>query len=97
LKRILIYSALAVILGLVLVLVPLVTLAEIGIQDNYGMPEALYMKLKEVEGARSNMPRFSESDVEVLGMCFVLALAAYVLSRRKMPEHEYRWTGQSPF
>ena len=97
LKQVLVYSVLAVVLGLALVLVPLVTLAEIGTQNRSGLPEALSLKFREVESSPSNEPKVSESDVEVLGLCFVLALVTYVLSRRKTSERKHRLIGRSPY
>lgn len=96
-KQVLVYSVLAVVLGLGLVLVPLVTLAEIGTHNRPGLPEALSLKFREVEGSSSDGPRVSESDVGILGLCFVLALVAYMLSRRKTSERKYRLIGRNPY
>jgi branched-subunit amino acid ABC-type transport system permease component len=90
-KKTLVQSALAVILGLTIVLAPVVLLVSSQPQSNVGFSEALSTKFKEVERSAS------EPDVEVFGICFVIALVGYVLIRRKTSDREFRRLGQSPY
>ncbi len=90
LKKILSYSILAVILGLALVLLPLITVAEIRPQNSYLLPESLSGRFKQVEGVYYDVPQSSSSDVQVFAVSFLMALVAYLLVRRKRP---YRDSG----
>jgi hypothetical protein len=102
-RKTLIYFAAAVVLGLAFMLVPLITLAETMTQDHPSFPESLGMlpdslrKLAEVESPPRDRPRSSTFDVEVLGVSFIVALIAYVLFKRRLPERKYRMIGQIPF
>lgn len=95
-KRALVYSALAIILGLTIVLAPLIALAQIKKQDSYRLPETLSKQFREVEGSPSDASK-STSEVESLGACFAIALVAYVFFRGKRPEREYRIIGKIPY
>jgi hypothetical protein len=83
--------------GLALILVPLYTVGEIRGGSSGRLPEAFSNNFKEVEGSPPNTPRFSESDVTVFAVSFVVALASYVLIRHKMPDHDYSPTARFPF
>jgi branched-subunit amino acid ABC-type transport system permease component len=90
-KKTLVHSALAVILGLTIVLAPLVLLVSSQPQSNVGFSEALSTKFKEVERSTS------EPDVEVFGLCFVIALVGYIFVRRKTSNRGFRRLGQGPY
>ena len=87
-KKALLYSALAVILGLALTLVPLYTLAEVR-TENRGllMPNALSDQLKSLGGSsyHANTLESSNTDVELFAVSFVVALVAYMVFKRKTP------------
>jgi hypothetical protein len=88
LKKILLYSGIAVVLGLLLTLVPLITLAEFRAENHYDTP--LYAKtlsegMKNLEGAYGlDKPAYSIADFEALGVCFAIALVVYLLFRRRI-------------
>jgi len=87
LKKILLYSGVAVVLGLLLTLVPLVTLAEFR-AENYGArsyAQSLSERMKSLEGAHGlDKPAYSTTNVQVFGVCFTIALVVYVLFRRRI-------------
>jgi hypothetical protein len=89
LRKALIYSVFAVFVGLLLVLVPLVTLAGIGSQDNYKPNELFSERLEQLDG-RTPDNRSSTSDVESLALSFIIVLAAFVFLRRRKPQFERR-------
>lgn len=93
LRKALIYSVFAVLLGLLLVLVPLVTLAEVGAQDHYKPNELFSERLEQLDG-RTPDNRSSTSDVESLALSFIIVLVAFVFLRRRKPQFERRmgWT-----
>jgi len=102
LRRTLLYSAVAVVIGLLLTLVPLITLAEIKAGYNhYAMPSSLSQRMETLEGARAHFdadtPRYSAYDLEILAFSFVIALVAYVLFKRRTPHHDHRWSGPFPY
>ncbi len=92
LRKALIYSVFAVLLGLLVVLVPLVTLAEIGAQDHHKPNELFSERLEQLDG-RTPDNRSSTSDVESLALSFIIVLAAFVFLRRRKPQFERRMAG----
>jgi len=88
LKKILLYSGVAVVLGLLLTLVPLITLAEFRAENHYDTPvyaQSLSERMKSLEGTYAlYKPAFSTTDVQVLGVCFAIASVVYVLFRRRI-------------
>jgi hypothetical protein len=93
LKKILLYSGVAIFLGLLLTLVPLITLGEFKAENHEEMSyaQSLPERMRGLEGAYGlDKPAFSATDVQVLGVCFAIALVVYVLSRRRIPVHDYR-------
>lgn len=96
-RRILAYSILGMIVGLAMVLVPLITLAETKHYEGYDMPQALYQRLREVEPQTSDLPHVSTSDLWLLAASFIIALAAYMFLRNRLPHREYRLTGHIPY
>jgi len=88
LKKILVYSLVAVLLGLSLTLVPLATIkAE---NDYYAMPQSIQERLKTLEGTHdSGAATYLASDLEILAISFVIALVVYLLFKRIIPHHDY--------
>ena len=88
LKKILLYSGVAVVLGLLLTLVPLITLAEFRAENHYDTPPyatVLSEGMKSLEGTHGlDKPAYSTTDVQVLGVCFAIASVVYVLFRRRI-------------
>jgi hypothetical protein len=89
----LIYAAVAVVLGLIFVAVPMITLAEIRLQYSREVRLPPAWGVVEVEGTAADMPEFSGSDAEIFGVSFVVALIAYLFVRSKLPEREHNWIG----
>jgi hypothetical protein len=87
-KKTLLYIAIAVILGLSLTIVPLITLAEIKTGDTYVMPQSLSGQLEKLEGSHANMTSSNATDVEVLGVSFVIALVVYVVFKPRRPHRD---------
>lgn len=86
-KKILVYSVLAVILGLTLTLVPpalLVTLAEN--KASYAMPHALSEGLEKLERSYATLdkPKYSVADLGIVAFCLIIALSAYMFLKSKM-------------
>ena len=94
-KKILVYSVVAVVLGLSLMLVPLITLAE-KTGNHYLMPHSLSEQLEKIEGASAD-PKYSMSDVKILGFSFLVASVMYLLFRRKTSHPDYGWSGRGPY
>ena len=94
LKKILLYSGVAVVLGLLLTLVPLITLAEFRTENHYDATlyaQSLPERMKRLEGTYGlDTPAYSTANLQVLGVCFAIALVVYVLFRRRIPLHDYR-------
>jgi branched-subunit amino acid ABC-type transport system permease component len=91
LRKTLLYTAVAVVLGLSMTLIPLVTLAELKPENHYAMPHSFSRALEGLEGAHVNVQTSSTEDVEVLAVSFAVAFAVYVLFKRRRPRQEYAW------
>lgn len=98
LKKILVYLAVAVVLGLFLMLVPLITIAEIRFENNYVMSRSLWEGFEKLEDNRFlGTSQYSDAGLEVLVISFVIALVVYVLFKRRLPHHEYRRLSLYPY
>ena len=94
-RRSMIYSIIGLVLGLSVIMVPILALAEIRRQDSPMASNSFSEKF--IEGPDSNAPTFSSSDIWFLSICFVVALVAYVLFRSRLPEREHRMVGHIPY
>jgi hypothetical protein len=100
LKKILVYSVVAVVLGLTLTLVPLFTLAEIRAKNDYatGQPLLLPERMETLEGTYGlDEPKYTFADIDVFAISFVIALVVYVLFKRKLPDRDYQRFRPHPF
>jgi branched-subunit amino acid ABC-type transport system permease component len=97
LRKALVYAALAVFLGLVLVLAPLITLIATGTEDHYQLPSLFSQRLKELDGSSSEGSKSSTPDVESLALSFVIAFIALMFFRRRRPSGERRSFGPLPY
>jgi len=98
LKKTLFYFGVAIILGLSLTLVPLITLAEFRTENSYDpllCERSLSEKMNSLmdaygsdkllmEAYGSDKPAYPIADFEVLGVCFVIALVVYLLFKRRI-------------
>ena len=98
LKKILLYVVIALVLGVTITLVPLVTRAEIG-NTQIWSTQSVSQALRDLDGSSSSVspPKFSASDLEILASCFVVALILYLWVRSKRPDREQRWIGYVPY
>ena len=97
-KKILLYSAVAVVLGLLLTLVPLITVARIRSDHYLAMPKSLPENLETLDGTYSfEGYRYSAADVNVFAISFVVALVVYMLFKRRKSHRDYRWVGPYPY
>ena len=94
-RKSLIYSIIGLILGLSVIMIPILALAEIRRQDSPMTSNSFSEKF--IEGPDSNAPTFSSSDIWFLSICFVVALVAYMLFRSRLPEREHRMVGHIPY
>jgi branched-subunit amino acid ABC-type transport system permease component len=83
-KKILLYSLVAVVLGLSLMLVPLITISEAKANSYLLTPEHLSRQLEKIEGTYS-----PNADVEIFAISFVIALVVYLLFKHILPQHDY--------
>jgi len=98
LKKILVYLAVAVVLGLFLTLVPLITIAEIRVENDKAMPQSFWEGLEKLEGTHFlDASQYSDADLEIFAISFVIALVVYVLFKRRTPHHEYRGLAPYPY
>jgi len=92
LKKAVVYLVIAIFLGIALIIVPLVTLAEINPTDNHSIQISVFHKMRELEGYSSLERKENTSDeVTVFAVSFVIACIGYMTLKRKRPHHEYRW------
>jgi hypothetical protein len=98
-KKILLHSAVAVIVGLSLTLIPLFTVAEIKAHNDYSGRSPFTNGLEALEGTYGlSSPQYSADDLKIFIISFVIALIAYVLVKHRMPSHRDReWVRLPPF
>jgi ABC-type uncharacterized transport system permease subunit len=87
-NKTLLYSLVAVVLGLVLMLVPLITLTEVNANGYSLMPDYFSRQLEKVEQTYN-----SDIDLRIFAVSFVIALIAYLWVKHKMPKRDYGWIG----
>ncbi len=89
LKKILVYSLAAVLLGLSLTLMPLATIkAENG--DNI-TPQSIEQRLEILEGTHdSGASTYSALNVEIFAISFVIGLVVYLSAKRKISGRDYK-------
>jgi hypothetical protein len=86
-NKTLLYLWAAAILGIMVTIVPLITLIGIGDrnQDEF-YTKSLGEGLKRLDGSSSsNTPRSDNSDLAVLAISLAIALAVYTVVRRRIP------------
>lgn len=93
-KKTLVYAAVAVTLGLMLTLIPLITVAELKPYYNGG---PRLEPLQKLEGTRASISAYSASDIEIITICFIMALAVYLWSKHRMPSGNRDWMRQPPY
>jgi hypothetical protein len=88
-KKILLYLAAAAILGILITIVPLITIAQIGIGENRESvfyPSSIGQGVRQLDGDYgSNTSNVNNSYVTVLAVSFIIALATFALVGHKAP------------
>lgn len=91
-KKTLLYLSTAVVLGILVTIVPLITVAQIGStgnRQNESYPSSLRKSLGQLEGQYDLKPSSVNSDLQFLTVSFVIALVAYILVKHKMPKRNH--------
>jgi len=89
LRKILISSVFAVVLGILLVLIPLIVLADIKAENHdeaMAYLDALPEQMKKFERTTNGLdtPAYLAADLQVLAVSFIIASVVYVLFKRRM-------------
>jgi hypothetical protein len=95
-KKTLLYLLAAAVLGILVTVVPLITVAQIGIESNkQNEPQArsLGQGLRQLEGGDGS----NSSDVAVLAISFFIALLAYALVGHRAPRRYNMRLGVPPY
>jgi hypothetical protein len=100
-KKILIYLSSAAILGILITIVPLITIAQIGTGENpqSGLfPSSIGQGLRQLDGDYgSNTSKGNNSYTTVLAVSFVIALGAFTLLGHKAPRRYNLRLGVPPY
>ena len=84
LDKTLLYLVAAITTGLLLVLIPLIGLAEMVTEDSYSIPQSLSRQLEKLEGFQMDKTGHSALSLEILFLGFAAALSVYFLSKRRI-------------
>jgi len=100
-KKTLLYILAAAVLGILVTVVPLITVARIVTENNKQnelQPKSLGQGLKQLEGGNgSNSSEVNSSDLAVLAISFFIALLAYTLVGHKAPRRYNMRLGVPPY
>jgi hypothetical protein len=88
LKKTLAYSVVAVVVGLLFMIVPLMIFAETKAANHYVMPESVFQGFGKLEGSRLGESKPMSADLEILVISFTIALVAYILFKRRVPQRD---------
>ena len=89
---------LAVVVGLLLVLVPLMVLVGLGTEDHREPTGLLPQSFAELDGSGSQRSKSDTDFLEGLSLSFAIAVVGFMLVRRRRPESERRpMVGQWPY
>jgi hypothetical protein len=91
-NRALLYFSLAVTLGLLTILVPLMVFAGLHGGDGVFKADSLLRGLRGLEGSYTVRTGASGSEVDVLLISLTVASIVYLLFRRRIPEQDRQWT-----
>jgi hypothetical protein len=97
LRRIWVYSLAGVVLGMLLVLLPLVTLVGTGTENHHTLPALFSNTLKGLEGSSSDRSKSEAPELEGLAVSFAIAVFAFMFLRRRRPQSERHMFGQLPY
>ena len=84
-RKIPLYFAIAVVMGLLVMLVPLVAFIELKVENNFLAAESFSRGVQGIEGSYgSGAAKLTVFDFQVPIISFVIAIAVYLLVRRKV-------------
>jgi hypothetical protein len=98
-KKTLLYLSAAAILGILITIVPIITIAQIGIGENKTSaftPSMLGQGVRQLDGGGSNT-KANNSYVTVLAISFIVALAAFGLVGHHAPRRYNLRLGVPPY
>jgi hypothetical protein len=91
------FALAAILLGLVVMLVPFFVIAKVGLKTQ--QPKPLFGEGKTATPFDSYLNQkkaFSDSDIRILAVSFIVALACYAGFKRSNTRREYRIVGPMP-
>jgi len=91
-SRALLYFFLAIALGLLTILVPLMAFAGLHGGDGVFKADSLLRGLRGLEGSYTVRTGASGSEVDVFLISLMVASIVYLLFRRRIPEQDRQWT-----
>lgn len=91
-SRALLYFFLAIALGLLTILVPLMAFAGLHGGDGVFKADSLLRGLRGLEGSYAVRTGASGSEVDVFLISLMVASIVYLLFRRRIPEQDRQWT-----
>ncbi len=97
-KRLLIYLASAIVLGVMAMVVPLLTFAEFRHEEFTTTFPWIRANFRGLEGYDSlTAPNSDVPGFTVVTVSFVIAMIVYLLVRRKIPRHDFPWVRIPPY
>jgi len=86
LKKILLYFLVAVVLGLLLTIIPLITLAEFEAEDHYATFFSLPDQMRKLERPAEGLGKstYSSEGIAVFAISFIIAALVYLSLKRRM-------------
>jgi hypothetical protein len=91
-NRALLYFSLAIALGLLTILVPLMAFAGLRGGDGVFKADSLLRGWRGLEGSYAVRTGASGSEVDVFLISLTVASIVYLLFRRRIPEQDRQWT-----
>ena len=91
-KRLLIYVASAVVLGILMMVIPLITFAEVS-HESF-VPTSLWLNenIRGLEGYSSlSQPNSDSFGFTVLIVSFVVSMIVYLFVRHRVPRNDFPW------
>ena len=97
-KRLLIYLACAVVLGILAMVIPLITFAELRHEEFSPAPLSIGANFRGLEGYDNlAAPNSDVTGFTVLIVSFVIAMTAYLLVKRRIPRNDLLWVRIPPY
>jgi len=88
---------LAVVLGIVLTILPLITLVEVRLQSSQSENLPLSRQLKDLDGVSEGTPADSNLDLTVLAIAFAIAAVIYLINKRRLSSRDQEYARFNPY